>query len=76
MARLRALTRAHGLASGDRACLALARRLGLPALTADRTWAELGLGISVVVIRPEELEFRVAVRVGEETRFVDPAAYY
>ncbi|MDT7923126.1 MAG: type II toxin-antitoxin system VapC family toxin [Thermus sp.] len=52
VARLRALTRAHGLAFGDRACLALARRLGLPALTADRTWAELGLGISVVVIRP------------------------
>jgi len=52
VARLRALTRAHSLAFGDRACLALARRLGLPALTADRTWAELGLGISVVVIRP------------------------
>jgi septal ring factor EnvC (AmiA/AmiB activator) len=29
-----------------------------------------------LLIRPEELEFRVAVRVGEETRFVDPAAYY
>jgi septal ring factor EnvC (AmiA/AmiB activator) len=29
-----------------------------------------------LLIRPEELEFRVAVRMGEETRFVDPAAYY
>ncbi|BDG15985.1 murein hydrolase activator EnvC family protein [Thermus brockianus] len=29
-----------------------------------------------LLIRPEELEFRVAVRVGSETRFVDPAAYY
>lgn len=29
-----------------------------------------------LLIRPEELEFRVAVRVGEATRFVDPAAYY
>ncbi|WP_022798401.1 murein hydrolase activator EnvC family protein [Thermus islandicus] len=29
-----------------------------------------------LLIRPEELEFRVAVRVGEETRFVDPSAYY
>jgi len=29
-----------------------------------------------LLIRPEELEFRVAARVGEETRFVDPAAYY
>lgn len=29
-----------------------------------------------LLIRPEELEFRVAVRVGDATRFVDPAAYY
>jgi len=29
-----------------------------------------------LLIRPEELEFRVAVRVGEATRFVDPSAYY
>ncbi|GLV47291.1 peptidase M23 [Thermus sp. LT1-2-5] len=29
-----------------------------------------------LLIRPEELEFRVAVRLGAETRFVDPAAYY
>ncbi len=29
-----------------------------------------------LLIRPEELEFRVAVRLGEETRFVDPAAYF
>jgi len=29
-----------------------------------------------LLIRPEELEFRVAARVGEETRFVDPATYY
>lgn len=29
-----------------------------------------------LLIRPEELEFRVAVRIGEETRFVDPAAYF
>ncbi|WP_232822527.1 murein hydrolase activator EnvC family protein [Thermus sediminis] len=29
-----------------------------------------------LLIRPEELEFRVAVRVGGETRFVDPSAYY
>ncbi|MBI3977092.1 MAG: hypothetical protein HY331_02795 [Chloroflexi bacterium] len=29
-------TRQAGLSLGDRACLALARRLGLPALTADR----------------------------------------
>lgn len=40
VARLRALTRAYGLSFGDRACLALARRLGLPALTAERAWAD------------------------------------
>jgi ribonuclease VapC len=52
VARLRALTRAYGLSFGDRACLALARRLGLPALTAERAWAELSLGIPVEVLRP------------------------
>jgi PIN domain nuclease of toxin-antitoxin system len=52
VARLRAVTRACGLSFGDRACLALARRLGLPALTAERAWAELDLGIPVEVLRP------------------------
>jgi ribonuclease VapC len=52
VARLRALTRAYGLSFGDRACLALARRLGFPALTAERAWAELDLGIPVEVLRP------------------------
>jgi ribonuclease VapC len=52
VARLRALTRAYGLSFGDRACLALARRLGLSALTAERAWAELDLGIPVEVLRP------------------------
>jgi ribonuclease VapC len=52
VARLRALTRAYGLSFGDRACLALAQRLGLPALTAERAWAELDLGIPVEVLRP------------------------
>jgi ribonuclease VapC len=35
VAHLRPETRTQGLSLGDRACLALARRLGLPALTAD-----------------------------------------
>jgi PIN domain nuclease of toxin-antitoxin system len=56
VARLRALTRAYGLSFGDRACLALARRLGLPALTAERAWAELDLGIPVEVLRPRAPE--------------------
>jgi len=42
-ARLRPLTRSAGLSLADRACLALARRLGTQALTADRAWLELGL---------------------------------
>ena len=42
-ARLRPLTRSAGLSLADRACLALARRLGSEALTADRAWLELGL---------------------------------
>ena len=48
---LRRTTRSQGLSLGDRACLALARSLGLPALTADRTWLDLGLGVDVRVIR-------------------------
>ena len=37
-ALLEPLTRASGLGSGDRICLALAGRLGVPAVTADRPW--------------------------------------
>ena len=48
---LRERTRAHGLSLGDRACLALAQRLGVPALTADRQWAHLDIGVEVRLIR-------------------------
>ena len=48
---LRPLTRQAGLSLGDRACLALAQRLGVPAITADRSWTTLGLPITVQVIR-------------------------
>jgi len=47
IARLRPVTRAAGLSLGDRACLALAARLDLPALTADRAWMGLDLGTEV-----------------------------
>jgi PIN domain nuclease of toxin-antitoxin system len=47
---LRPATRSAGLSLGDRACLALAQHLSLPALTADRNWANLSLGIPVTLI--------------------------
>jgi ribonuclease VapC len=50
-AALRASSRAFGLSLCDRACLALAQSLALPALTADRSWARLDLGIAIEVIR-------------------------
>lgn len=49
--RLRKQTREKGLSLGDRACLALALREGVPALTADRKWAELDIGVEIEVIR-------------------------
>jgi ribonuclease VapC len=44
-------TRRLGLSLGDRACLALAYRLGLPALTADRSWLRVKLDVEVRPIR-------------------------
>jgi PIN domain nuclease of toxin-antitoxin system len=48
---LRRSTRALELSFGDRACLALAQSLGAPALTADRSWSRLDLGVAIEVIR-------------------------
>ena len=48
---LRPLTRHAGLSLGDRACLALARQLGLPVLTADRNWQNVGIGVEIRLIR-------------------------
>jgi PIN domain nuclease of toxin-antitoxin system len=50
-ARLRPLTRHLGLSLADRACLALAKRMEFPVLTADQAWAELDLGLDIRVIR-------------------------
>jgi ribonuclease VapC len=41
----------HGLSLGDRACLATARKLGVPAITADRNWRIPGLKTKVKFIR-------------------------
>lgn len=48
---LRPATRKHGLSMGDRACLALARALRLPAVTADRSWAALDHGVELRIVR-------------------------
>ena len=48
---LRSPTRQAGLSLGDRACLALAQLLGLPAVTMDRIGGTLHLGIDIRVIR-------------------------
>ena len=48
---LRPPTRDVGLSLGDRGCLSLAKRLGLPALTTDRRWEELEVGVEVRVVR-------------------------
>jgi PIN domain nuclease of toxin-antitoxin system len=50
IARLRQSTRSFGLSLGDRACLALGKRLAIPVLTADRIWSEVP-GVHVVIIR-------------------------
>lgn len=42
---------ARGLSLGDRACIATAKHLRLPVITADRVWARLDLGVEVKLIR-------------------------
>ena len=48
---LRAETAKHGLSLGDRACLALAKREGVPAMTADRSWVGAASDIEIRLIR-------------------------
>ena len=51
-AGLYAATRDHGSGLGDRSCMALAVVEGLPALTADRAWANVAAdGLVVQLIR-------------------------
>jgi PIN domain nuclease of toxin-antitoxin system len=46
---LRPLTLPGGLSLGDRYCLALARREGIPALTAERRWPDIAVAAGVMV---------------------------
>ncbi len=50
-AGLRPLTRHLGLSLGDRACLGLAQQLNYTAITTDKAWSKLNIGISIEVIR-------------------------
>ena len=44
-------TAGKGLSLGDRVCLATAKRLNLPVVTAERAWAELELDVKVELLR-------------------------
>ena len=44
-------TRGRGVSLGDRFCLSLSARMGLPAMSADRAWKSLDLGMEISLIR-------------------------
>ena len=46
-----ARTHSAGLSLGARACLALAARESLPAITADRVWRDIDVGVDIRLIR-------------------------
>lgn len=48
---LRSTTRRAGLSLGDRACIALAEREKIPALTGDRRWVGVGCEAEIRMIR-------------------------
>ncbi len=50
-AKLRPITKQYGLSLADRACLALAKSMDLPVITADKIWKELDIGVKIIVIR-------------------------
>ncbi len=52
-ALMASVTRRAGLSLGDRCCLALAKHLAVPALTADQAWTEVAdeIGVTVHSIR-------------------------
>lgn len=49
--KLRKATRHRGLSLGDRACLALAITQDAVAVTTDKAWASLDIGVKVQVVR-------------------------
>lgn len=51
MGKLAGVGRPLGLSLGDCACLATAKVLGTDALTADKVWAKLNIGLKIRLIR-------------------------
>lgn len=51
IAHFRLITKPQGLSLADRACIALAARLGVPALTADRSWTGAEVEADIELIR-------------------------
>lgn len=49
-AELYSVGKSLGLSLGDRACLGLGLKLGLPILTADKTWSKLNLEIDIRIL--------------------------
>ena len=48
---MRADTKMLGLSFGDRACLSLAKQLDTAAVTTDRIWTQLSVGVEIQLIR-------------------------
>jgi ribonuclease VapC len=48
---MRSKSEARRISLGDRACLATAHILGIPAMTADRNWRDLDLPVEIEFIR-------------------------
>jgi len=51
IAEVHRVTRSHGLSLGDCACLATARARHATAVTADRAWVGLEVGVAIRVVR-------------------------
>jgi len=56
---LRLSTKKWGLSLGDRACLALAQHLKLPAVTTDKAWGNLSIPVDIRVIRQNDSKAEV-----------------
>lgn len=50
-AALGVVTQHPGLTLADRCCLALGHRLSAPVLTADKSWSDLDVGVTIELIR-------------------------